>query len=184
MEHGFQSSSLRNIVKEAGVTTGAFYGYYKTKEELFDAIVNKSASSFLSLYDNMLAEFEQLSVDEQVNSLKSRSTDMKAIVDCVYEDCEAFQLIIYQSKGTRYEDFIHQVMQREMDATHRFTEIAKIQGAVLKEIDGQLEHLLLSGFFWALFELVVHNIPKEKAYTYTAVLQDFYMAGWEKIMGF
>ena len=29
---GFQSASLRNIVKTAGVTTGAFYGYYKRKE--------------------------------------------------------------------------------------------------------------------------------------------------------
>ena len=35
---GFQSASLRNIVKTAGVTTGAFYGYYKSKEELFDAL--------------------------------------------------------------------------------------------------------------------------------------------------
>ena len=31
----------RNIVKNAGVTTGAFYGYYKSKEELFDALVGK-----------------------------------------------------------------------------------------------------------------------------------------------
>lgn len=28
-----QAASLRNIVKTAGVTTGAFYGYYKSKEE-------------------------------------------------------------------------------------------------------------------------------------------------------
>ena len=34
-EKGFQSASLRKIVKDAGVTTGAFYGYYKSKEELF-----------------------------------------------------------------------------------------------------------------------------------------------------
>lgn len=30
LEKGFKSASLRNIVKEAGVTTGAFYGYYCT----------------------------------------------------------------------------------------------------------------------------------------------------------
>ena len=28
LEKGFKSASLRNIVKKAGVTTGAFYGYY------------------------------------------------------------------------------------------------------------------------------------------------------------
>ena len=30
LEKGYQSASLRNIVKMAGVTTGAFYGYYKS----------------------------------------------------------------------------------------------------------------------------------------------------------
>ena len=28
LEKGYKSASLRNIVKTAGVTTGAFYGYY------------------------------------------------------------------------------------------------------------------------------------------------------------
>ena len=39
LEKGFKSASLRNIVKTAGVTTGAFYGYYDSKEELFEALV-------------------------------------------------------------------------------------------------------------------------------------------------
>ena len=36
LKKGFKSASLRNIVKTAGVTTGAFYGYYDSKEDLFD----------------------------------------------------------------------------------------------------------------------------------------------------
>ena len=36
---GFKDASLRNIVKEAGLTTGAFYGYFNNKEELFNALV-------------------------------------------------------------------------------------------------------------------------------------------------
>jgi len=35
MEKGFMGASLRQIVKNAGVTTGAFYKYYPTKEKLF-----------------------------------------------------------------------------------------------------------------------------------------------------
>ena len=34
-EKGFLGASLRQIVKNAGVTTGAFYGYYSSKEALF-----------------------------------------------------------------------------------------------------------------------------------------------------
>lgn len=32
LEKGFRNASLRTIVKLAGVTTGAFYGYYSNKD--------------------------------------------------------------------------------------------------------------------------------------------------------
>ena len=31
LDKGFQGASLRQIVKNAGVTTGAFYGYFSSK---------------------------------------------------------------------------------------------------------------------------------------------------------
>ena len=39
LEKGFQEASLRRIVKNAGVTTGAFYGYYSSKTAVFAALV-------------------------------------------------------------------------------------------------------------------------------------------------
>ena len=39
LDKGFQMASLRNIVKNAGVTTGAFYGYYKSKEAVLNKMV-------------------------------------------------------------------------------------------------------------------------------------------------
>ena len=45
MEKGYEKASLRNIVRSLGMTTGAFYGYYKSKEELFEAIVGERYDS-------------------------------------------------------------------------------------------------------------------------------------------
>lgn len=50
LEKGFKSASLRNIVKDAGVTTGAFYGYFASKEELFDALVREKYEVFMGMY--------------------------------------------------------------------------------------------------------------------------------------
>ena len=50
LEKGFRGASLRNIVKTANVTTGAFYGYFNSKEELFDAIVGEQADYAMSAY--------------------------------------------------------------------------------------------------------------------------------------
>ena len=41
LEKGFRSATLRKIVKTACVTTGTFYGYYSSKEDLFDALAGK-----------------------------------------------------------------------------------------------------------------------------------------------
>lgn len=48
LKKGFKSASLRNIVKTAGVTTGAFYGYYDSKEDLFEALVGEHYNFLLS----------------------------------------------------------------------------------------------------------------------------------------
>ena len=43
LDKGFLGASLRQIVKNAGVTTGAFYGYFSSKEALFNALVEPHA---------------------------------------------------------------------------------------------------------------------------------------------
>lgn len=50
LEKGFKSASLRNIVKTAGVTTGAFYGYFSGKEALFAALVEEHAKAIMNIF--------------------------------------------------------------------------------------------------------------------------------------
>ncbi len=64
MEKGFQAASLRNIVKTAGVTTGAFYGYYDSKEELFAALVDPAYEYMMSRYRQAHESFENLPMEK------------------------------------------------------------------------------------------------------------------------
>ena len=47
---GFKDASLRGIVKEAGFTQGAFYGYYPDKAALFDALVSEAADGLVEQF--------------------------------------------------------------------------------------------------------------------------------------
>src|SRR5699024_5297556 len=49
-EKGFLGASLRQIVKNAGVTTGAFYGYFSSKEALFASIVEPHAAALMGRF--------------------------------------------------------------------------------------------------------------------------------------
>ena len=47
LDKGFLGASLRQIVKNAGVTTGAFYCYFSSKEALFNALVEPHAAALM-----------------------------------------------------------------------------------------------------------------------------------------
>ena len=50
-------------------------------------------------------------------------------------------------------------------------------------LDAQLCHIIASGMFNGIFEIVVHDMPKEQAMHYVDQLRDFYTAGWLKLIG-
>ena len=54
LEDGLTGASLRNIVKDAGLTTGAFYKYYPTKEALFDAMTDPYMEHIYQIYDQIV----------------------------------------------------------------------------------------------------------------------------------
>ena len=57
LDKGFLGASLRQIVKNAGVTTGAFYGYFSSKEALFASIVEPHAAAIMGRFMQTQTEF-------------------------------------------------------------------------------------------------------------------------------
>lgn len=185
LHKGFQGASLRNIVKRAWVTTGAFYGYFKSKEELFDTLVKEQYSHIFDMYRKALENFQEMQPDEQRSGMVEYSVaEMLCMADYIYDNFDAFKLILCCSEGTPYENLIHDMAQMDCDATHDFSNAMNQNGTPMNSVHPQLEHMLISGMFYAFFEIVVHDIPKENAEEYIRQLVSFYEAGWKKIMGF
>lgn len=184
MEKGYQSASLRNIVKTAGVTTGAFYGYYGSKEELFDALVGKQAEYILKLFDTTLDDFEKLTGEEQTRQmLEVSGNSMIRMLDYVYENYDAFKLLILCAEGTKHADFVHQLVVREEASTYTYIKTLEQMGFHVEPINKKLIHIVASGMFCGIFETIVHDMPKEEANVYVLQLERFYAAGWESLLG-
>ena len=185
MEKGFRGASLRNIVKTANVTTGAFYGYFESKEQLFDALVKEPAAFITDEFNRIQAEFKTYPAEKQREEMgKISGRSMLQWVDYIFDHADAFKLILSCSEGTKYENYIHVMAETEIRATHDFTDVMNRSGKNLKTADEDLEHILISGMFTAYFEMVLHDIPRERAKTYVSQLHAFYTAGWTAIMGF
>ena len=184
LEKGFQGASLRKIVKNAGVTTGAFYRYYPTKEALFDALVKPHADAVMGFFEKGLTTIRELPAEEQTGAMSAATEDrMEKILNYVYDHYEEFKLLICASGGTVYENFIHEMTEKEVEATYRYIEAMESIGHPMPQIDRELCHMIASGLFSGMFEMVVHDMEKEAAKERIRQLREFHTGGWMRIMG-
>ena len=184
LEKGFKSASLRNIVKTAGVTTGALYGYYDSKEALFAALVDEGYRYILGTYTDALNEFEQLSPARQCEEMGQVGGDcMRRML--LYMDArrDVFHLLLECAGGTAYARLVDELVALEVGATDRYVETLRRTGKTVPEIDRKLEHILVTGMMNAYFEIIIHDMPLPDAERYLAELNAFYTAGWAKVMG-
>lgn len=182
--NGFQSASLRNIVKAAGVTTGAFYGYYSSKEELFEALAGSQAEYVLTLLGTAIDDFEKLSGEEQTQQMTEVSGSVIFhMLDYIYDNYDVFKMLILCAEGTKYADFIHQLVVREEKSTFTYIETLRKMGYPVQPINEKLIHMIASGLFSGVFETIVHDMPKTEAIEYVRQLERFYTAGWERLLG-
>ena len=184
MEKGFRSASLRNIVKSVGMTTGAFYGYYKSKEALFAALVGEHYDYFIELFKTAQEDFANLPHERQPEAMEGISGQcMFQMLHYAYEHLDVFQMILCCAEGTRFCGLVDEMVEIELESTHAYLNVLAELGRPSPKIDPHLEHILITGMFHTFFELIIHEMSLPDAENYLREMRSFYTAGWMKIMG-
>ena len=184
LDKGFLGASLRQIVKNAGVTTGAFYGYFSSKEALFNAIVEPHAAALMGRFMEAQTTFAELPEKEQPEHMgleSGRCVDW--MVDYICAHREPVKLLLCCAEGTSYEHFVHHMVEVEVEYTQRYMEVLRRLGRDIPVLDKSLCHIIASGMFNGIFEIVVHDMPRDQAMRDVDQLRAFYTAGWSKLMG-
>ena len=97
LDKGFQGASLRQIVKNAGVTTGAVYFFFQNKEDLFAQIVQDTAQQLTQLGHELASE-------ELEHPDTGPDCDLRFMA-FLYRHREEALLLLEGAKGTRYASF-------------------------------------------------------------------------------
>ncbi|MCR5317786.1 MAG: TetR/AcrR family transcriptional regulator [Treponema sp.] len=185
LQKGYRDASLRTIVKKAGVTTGAFYGYFKSKEELFDALVKEHYDYINRIYDDILHEFEKLPPEEQKCRMEDYSSaGLQKMFDYIWEHKTPFYLISKSASGTKYENFLQNITQKDMASTDAFYNVLEKQGTKVERIDPMIEQLVILSTFTSFFTLILKDIPREDAQRGLEQMFRFYRGGWNSLMHF
>lgn len=183
LEKGFKGASLNRIVAEAGFTKGAFYGYYPDKAALFEDLVAEAADGLLNQFKAAQeAHFNLITEEETAKSRELSTQYLRSFVGYIYEHFDSFKLVLCCSDGTKYENYVHDLVELDVARSERYFDILRQKGKLKGGASRELHHMITSAYFTAAFETVVHDMPREQAFEYIEELAKFFNAGWEKLL--
>ncbi len=128
--------------------------------------------------------FADLPEEEQPKHMGVESRDHVAwMVGYICQHREPVKLLLCCAEGTSYEHFVHNMVEVEVEYTLRYMGVLRRMGRDIPQMSRSLCHIIASGMFNAIFEVVIHDMPYEQALRDVEQLQAFYTAGWSKLMG-
>ena len=165
LEKGFKSAPLRTIVKEAGFTLGAFYGYYKTKEELFYALTNETAEGLKRLIDSMNEEIRELPPERMIfDIMEYYNRKLPDIADYIYSHKEEMILLIKCSAGTKYERFFASVGEINRELITLGVERARSAGVMIHGLETDTFELLMRSYSEIMAKIIVEGKDREQVF--------------------
>ena len=136
---GYKDISLREIVEKVGLTKGAFYHYYKSKEELFTEVVeryvlNASDAIFDNLPKDNLKEFMAGYLTLLVKFIDQVTNTASAFGE---KDSVTYYNLIFEALRLLpgFNERIHEVHRREREAWIEVIQNAKASGEIITDFD-------------------------------------------------
>ena len=164
LEFGFEKASMRSIAKKSGVTAGALYKHFVSKEEMFNALVEPAYKKLLSLFD------------------KFTDSVMADIEESPNENFDEFQLIFNHSAGTRFENIREEIVDFEVEATKRFIDTARKKGFSPTKLSETEIHIFATMSLTPMFEVITHGYPYKEAVEIIELMAKAQNYAWEKIV--
>ena len=149
LKKGYAKANLRDICKNAGVTTGAFYFSFENKEALLSAIL----APVITDYEKMCSTFARRE-DDDPNTADDNERQM---MEYLSEHRTEAIILMEKSAGSRYEKFRPQISQQMQAAfTSYFT---KFMGSTP---DAELVRILVTMRLQGYMELIKGDYTVEE----------------------
>lgn len=179
---GFSAASLRKIATGAEVTTGALYRHFTDKAALFEALVSPCFHGFIQMFRQQGEDYlrGQAAYDFDHNWSSSEQSLLRW-TEYIYDHLEVFKLLLSAAEKTAYESFVHILIEMEVDMTLEYIRLAREKGYMIKDVSREEIHIFVNAQFSAFFEMVLHDVPRERAVEYTSSIFRFFAAGWKKL---
>ena len=106
-----------------------------------------------------------------------------ALVYYMYDHLDEFRLLLDASYGTRFHNFVDELVRIEVEYTYKYMEavgyLARLEGALTE----QLLHIVTTSRFESIFEVIRHGMSRAEAKEYIELLSRYHRIGFFAIFG-
>lgn len=182
LEHGYKDASLRTIAAKAETTTGSIYTRFGDKEGLFSAIVEPVVDGMSHMFQVIQENFHQFDTRTQMEQMGIyTSQGMEGILDYMYDNFDAFELLLDASYGTRFHNFVDELTRIEVEYTFKYMEGIECESIRSGEVTEEFLHIVTTAFFESMFEVIRHHMSRETAGKYVKLLEQYHKAGFNEV---
>lgn len=110
LKNGYKNASVREIATTVGMTTGAIYGIFCSKQHLFDAIVEDAVREMVTIIER--SRHQNFSLDglprkDVFDVVEKYFHDItEELLGCYFRHREALDLVLFKSEGSTYASFV------------------------------------------------------------------------------
>ncbi|MCR5635254.1 MAG: TetR/AcrR family transcriptional regulator [Lachnospiraceae bacterium] len=184
IQKGFSGASIREICKNAGVTNGAFYAHFESKEDMFSALVEPVLKGMQELYNQENLYYMDIKTAADVKKvMKQTFSSNRLIVHYIFENIDVFKLLLMSGKGTRYEGLIDSLATEEADNTMKFIDICKPYVSGGDRISEELVKLTSRFIISSLYDGVISGKSEQEVIHETELASEFCLAGMKHFLG-
>lgn len=177
LENGYERTNLRDLCAAAGITTGSFYRHFTGKEDLFSYFVRPAVEEIRRLFADAEPACREAVESREIRRLW-RIVDADRLLDYIYRNFDALKLLLKCSDGTRYSDFLNDVVNMEADISLRALRLAKERGLIAAELPSEPEmHLICHAYVSSVFEAVLHDLSRDVMEKYIHTIMTVFAAG-------
>lgn len=184
LDKGYVDASLRTIAAEADTSTNSIYVRFGDKEGLFSAIVEPVLNEMTERFIRIQERFHLMTPEEQAERMpKYADGGTSELIDYMYEHLEEFRLLLDASYGTRFHNFVDELVRIEVEYTYKFMETVGYSDKFGDAVTQKLLHIVTTSRFESIFEIIRHGMSREEATEYIELLSRYHRCGFIEIFG-
>lgn len=184
LENGYKDASLRVIAAAANTSTNSIYVRFKDKEGLFSAIVEPTLNGMTELFLKIQEEFHHMDPDAQTAHMAQYADGgTMELVNYMYDHLDEFRLLLDSSYGTRFHNFVDELVRIEVEYTYKYMEATGSLEHLGDAMTEKLLHIVTTSRFESIFEVIRHGMSREEAAEYNELLSRYHRTGFYAVFG-